>query len=80
MGLLLQSSTEITQYNLNEIFHEILHKTPYDPNNPPKDEDEEEMDHDGDTDNSDDDENSDDTDYEEFVYPEDFIRDEYGWF
>ena len=74
---LLQSSTDITQYNLNEIFHEILHKTPYDPDNPPN-EDDEEMDHDG-SDGSGD-EDSDDTDYEEFVYPEDNIRDEYGLF
>ena len=76
-----QSSTEITQYNLNEIFHEILHKSPYDPLNPPpeeeddEEEEEEEMDHDGDTD----DEDSEDEDCEEpFVYPEDNIRDEYG--
>ena len=74
---ILQSSTEITQYNLNEIFHEILHKTPYDPDNPPN-EDEEEMDHDGETSDGSGDEDSDDTDYEEFVYPEDNIRDEYG--
>ena len=35
------------------------------------------MDHDGTSDGSGD-EDSDDTDYEEFVYPEDNIRDEYG--
>jgi len=72
-GVVAKSATEITQYNLNEIFYEILHQCPYNPEESTMEvDDEDDLDESGDTGTT---EDSDDEDY--FVYPEENIRDEY---